>query len=100
MSTLTFTGTAQAPHDRHGAAEAPQVEIVLNAEAGVEDKEAARAQLVGLFAAHNVSAHIVLTRSGEEVAAFAQRAAQGPAEVVVAGGGDGTINTVAAALAD
>ena len=74
------------------------VEIILNAAAGAGDKEAARARLAELFAAAGVAAHILLARSGAEIASAARRAAQGSAHIVVAGGGDGTLSAVAAAL--
>jgi YegS/Rv2252/BmrU family lipid kinase len=97
MSTTTI---AEAPAtcvaDR--AAEAVEIEIVLNATAGTADKEAARARLLEMFAAAGVTARVMLAHSGAEIAEFARRAAQSAATTVVAGGGDGTLSTVAAQL--
>ncbi len=105
MSTLTineptFTEPTLPAHVADTAAPAATLEVVLNAEAGAEGKETVRARLAELFAARGVTAHIMLARSGEEITEFARRAAEGPAQVVVAGGGDGTISAVASALVE
>ncbi|HEX8180414.1 MAG TPA: diacylglycerol kinase family protein [Pyrinomonadaceae bacterium] len=93
---MTIAEAAQTA--RTAAAQPAEVEIVLNATAGAEDKEAARARLAELFAAAGVAARVVLARSGAEIEEFARRAAEGPATKIVAGGGDGTISAVAARL--
>jgi YegS/Rv2252/BmrU family lipid kinase len=74
------------------------VEIIINAGSGADDKEQMRARLEEIFSASNLNAHISLARSGEEVTSLAKHAAQSEADVVVAGGGDGTVNAVAAEL--
>ncbi len=99
MSTLLTT--LPMPHDAPARAAGPRhtdVEIILNDSAGNGDKEAARTQLAEMFAARDVTARVSLAHSGAEIAELAQRAAKSTARVVVAGGGDGTINAVAAAL--
>lgn len=73
-------------------------EIIINAGSGADDKELMRARLAELFRASDLGAHISLAHSGDEVTALAKHAAQSEAEVVVAGGGDGTVNAVAAEL--
>lgn len=50
------------------------------------------------FIAHGLRAEVHLAASGAEIVALARRAARGEAEVVVAGGGDGTVSAVAAEL--
>lgn len=50
------------------------------------------------FKAAGVDAKIAVAQSGPEVSSLARRAARGDAEVIVAGGGDGTISSVAAAV--
>jgi diacylglycerol kinase family enzyme len=47
---------------------------------------------------HELKAEVWHAESGSELAALARRAAQSDSRTVVAGGGDGTINAVAAAL--
>lgn len=76
------------------------VEIIINAGSGEDDKEQMRARLAEIFSASKLNAHISLAHSGEEVTSLAKHAAQSEAEVVVAGGGDGTVNAVAAELID
>jgi diacylglycerol kinase family enzyme len=48
-----------------------------------------------VFAASGIDARISLGRTGAEVVELAQQAARSDAEIIVAGGGDGTINSVA-----
>lgn len=75
-----------------------EIAIILNANAGGADKQAVHQFLKDTFSAHGIKTHITLAKSGAEVAQVAERAAQSTRQIVVAGGGDGTINTVAAAL--
>lgn len=77
-----------------------RVEIILNASAGSGGMEAARQTLAEIFeSAAEVEARLSLARSGEEIAELARRAAADPeVRVVVAGGGDGTVNAVASEL--
>ncbi len=72
--------------------------IIINATSGADDKERERARLAEIFAARGLDARITLARSGEEIVELARRAAREDCEVIVAGGGDGTINAVASAL--
>ena len=74
------------------------VTCILNAAAGSRHMAAARQQLEQLFAGHDALARILIVRSGNEVAHHARQAAGG-GRPVVAGGGDGTVNAVASALA-
>jgi YegS/Rv2252/BmrU family lipid kinase len=74
------------------------IEIIINASSGsVATEETARHIRDSLLAC-GVSAKIHLAKSGTEVESFAEDAVK-TAEVVVAGGGDGTISTVAAEVA-
>ncbi|MDQ1589458.1 MAG: hypothetical protein QOG71_85 [Pyrinomonadaceae bacterium] len=77
-----------------------RVEIILNASAGSGDQEAARATLKEIFAADGrMDAHVSLAKSGEEIVELARRAAADDGvQIVVAGGGDGTVNAVASEL--
>jgi diacylglycerol kinase family enzyme len=82
--------------DGRGAA---SIEVILNASAGSGDCERAREVLQIIFGEAGVSARVRLARDGEEIAELARRAALSPdCQVVWAGGGDGTVGSVAAAL--
>jgi diacylglycerol kinase family enzyme len=61
--------------------------------------EAARAHLVRISGEFGAPARIVVTRSGDELTSMAARAVNEHSQPVVAGGGDGTVNAVAGALA-
>jgi diacylglycerol kinase family enzyme len=77
------------------------VEVVINAGSGArnwQEKVAFCQHLQQIYQAAGIEAHIHLARSGREVVELARRAAHSEARAVVAGGGDGTINAVAAQL--
>jgi YegS/Rv2252/BmrU family lipid kinase len=59
-----------------------------------------RERLVPLFNQNGIDIDISLAQSGAEVIELARDAASGPYKVIVAGGGDGTINSVASAVVD
>ena len=83
------------------AASSPaRAEIILNASAGSGGQEEARRTLAEIFAAESDwEAHVSLARSGEEIVSLARRAAEDEGvRIVVAGGGDGTVNAVASEL--
>jgi diacylglycerol kinase family enzyme len=60
--------------------------------------EAARALVARISGEFGVPRHIVVTRSGDQLAPLAASAIAEGSQPVVAGGGDGTINAVAGAL--
>ncbi|HLL16482.1 MAG TPA: diacylglycerol kinase family protein [Pyrinomonadaceae bacterium] len=99
-----LTVSPDAPREtatRAGASFAPvRVEIILNASAGNGDQEAARATLAEIFAADgHLDAHVSLAQSGTEIVELARAAASNDGvQIVVAGGGDGTVNAVASEL--
>jgi diacylglycerol kinase family enzyme len=72
--------------------------VVLNAGSGSGDSHALTSRIAGAFAAHGVETTIAVV-PGREVADATRRALRKGASVVVAGGGDGTVSTVASALA-
>jgi diacylglycerol kinase family enzyme len=74
------------------------VEVIINAGSGVNDKEEARRRLPELFAASGVKAGISVANTGKEIRELARKAVGSSSEVIVAGGGDGTINAVASAI--
>lgn len=74
------------------------IEVIINIGSGADDKEELRNRLAEIFSAREHNARISLARNGEEVVELARRAAQSDSSTIVAGGGDGTINTVASAV--
>ncbi len=79
-----------------------RVEIILNASAGGGDngQAEAREQILSVLAAlGETHARVSVARDGAEIIELARRAAEAvDVRLVVAGGGDGTINAVASAL--
>ena len=75
------------------------IEVIVNAASGSGGDEERNRNLVEIFKARGIDAHINEAHSGEELLDHAKRAAESDAETVVAGGGDGTISAVAAAIA-
>jgi diacylglycerol kinase family enzyme len=75
------------------------VEAIINTNAGsVRDNEIDEF-LRELFASHEIPLVIHRVRSGKGLVELARDAASGPEEVIIAGGGDGTVSTVASELA-
>jgi YegS/Rv2252/BmrU family lipid kinase len=77
-----------------------KIEVIINRSSGTHNREDSQRCLAELFRANNVEARISLAGGGSEVVKLAKRAALTDADVVVAAGGDGTINSVAAAVID
>ncbi len=75
------------------------VTFILNSPAGGTDKESACRYLAHTFAGYGFESRILLAGCGSDVYELARRAVQEDSQAVVAGGGDGTVNAVAAALA-
>jgi YegS/Rv2252/BmrU family lipid kinase len=76
------------------------IDVIINASSGPGNKAEARQRIADAFSAIGAAARISLAGNGVELLTFAQSAARSDAECVVAGGGDGTINAVAAAIID
>lgn len=73
--------------------------VILNRAAGTSAKtEAIDARVREAFAAAGAEARIEHPSETQELSAVIERAAAGDGEVVVAGGGDGTVSAVASAL--
>lgn len=75
------------------------VTVIVNGGAGHGHDDSAAAELRAKLAKAGLDAELVLAKDGEEMIATARRALKGGAELVVAGGGDGTINAVASVMA-
>src|ERR1051325_6523000 len=78
----------------------PRTKIFINAGARAAETEELQQRLSDLLSARGIQADISVARSGTELAALAQSAAAEDYDLIVAGGGDGTINTVASAIVD
>ncbi|MFN2578832.1 MAG: diacylglycerol kinase family protein [Pyrinomonadaceae bacterium] len=74
--------------------------VIINAHSGFSDKEELPGRLAEIFDSSGLNAHIVLAQTGEEVQAAARKAARESGAVVVAAGGDGTVNAVASIVVD
>jgi YegS/Rv2252/BmrU family lipid kinase len=74
-----------------------KIEVILNARSGADDKKDVQRRLQELFGASGIEASISVARTGAMVVDLAQRAAGSDADIIVAGGGDGTINSIASA---
>jgi diacylglycerol kinase family enzyme len=74
------------------------VTCILNGTAASNRAINTRERLADLFAEHGVESNILIAGNGRELAALARRATEEHGGIVVAAGGDGTINAVASAL--
>ena len=74
------------------------IKIIISAGAGsvAGDDNKVSERLIQIFNENGIDADVSLAQSGAELSELAQDAARGPYRVIVAGGGDGTVNTVAA----
>jgi diacylglycerol kinase family enzyme len=72
--------------------------VIINQGAGHIHEET-QGRILDLFQSHSVTARLLIGRDGGEIVALAREAARSNAETVVGAGGDGTIDTIAAALA-
>jgi len=76
------------------------VEVIINHRSGASDNAAVAERVTALLRARGRRCRVTLVRTGEELSAAVAQAAAGDAELVVAGGGDGTVAAVATALLD
>jgi diacylglycerol kinase family enzyme len=77
-----------------------RVHVIINARSGTPGKETASDRVAEYLASRGIAARVDLVRTAEELAAATARAAESDANIVVAGGGDGTIAGVASAVVD
>lgn len=76
----------------------PPIEVIINAAGGSFVEDETEEKLREAFAANGLEVNLRLAKTGEQIGEFAQAAANSDAEIVVAGGGDGTISSVAAVI--
>ena len=74
------------------------VAVIINAAAGTGYKADWAEQLTGKFAGHGMQARVTMAKTGSEVLAAADAALAAGIRIIVAGGGDGTLNAVAGKL--
>ncbi|HZI73393.1 MAG TPA: diacylglycerol kinase family protein [Gemmatimonadales bacterium] len=74
--------------------------IVLNDSSGSGDGAKSAQQLSEIFAEAGREARITVARGGDQLRTAMKEAVKGRCETLVAGGGDGTINTAASELVD
>jgi YegS/Rv2252/BmrU family lipid kinase len=79
---------------------ATTTKVIVNAASGFGDQEEVSRKLSEVFEDSGLAVDISLARTGAEVSELASTAAQEKWSTIVAGGGDGTINTVASAIVD
>ena len=75
------------------------IEIIINAGSGVNNncREISR-QITELFSAYNLDARISIAEKGADILELAKKAVESNRQIIVAGGGDGTISAVASKL--
>ena len=76
----------------------PRVTVVLNAGSGDESAEAAQALIEPVFRDAGLPVQIALIRNGDDLGRALKAAIADKVDVIVAGGGDGTVNAVANAI--
>jgi len=74
-----------------------KIEVIINARSGTDEKRDVQRRLEEVFLENGIEARISLAHSGDKVAELAKQAALSDADVIVAGGGDGTISSIASA---
>lgn len=75
-----------------------KIEIIINAGSGAGDKTEIVENLKKVFDENNVAARFSLIENGDDFEETLERIARSDAKIIVAAGGDGTINAVAAKL--
>ena len=74
------------------------IKIIVCARAGPGDNTKVCDHLTAIFNENQIEIDIALAQSGAEVIELARDAARAPHKVIVAAGGDGTVNSVASAV--
>jgi YegS/Rv2252/BmrU family lipid kinase len=76
------------------------LKIIISARAGAGDNYEICKRYVSIFSESGIETDTSLAQSGAEVIELAREAADGPYEIIVAAGGDGTVNSIASAIVD
>ncbi len=75
-----------------------RVKIIISAGAGAGDNKTVRERLAPIFDENRVDVDMSLAQSGAELTELARDAVRGSHKIIVAAGGDGTVNSVASAV--
>ncbi len=75
-----------------------KAEVIINSASGTNTTEDLLREIQQGFTSEGVDARIHLATDGADIDVLAQRAANTDAEIIIAGGGDGTLNSVASAV--
>ncbi len=78
----------------------PDIPVIVNARSGPDGNTDDAGDIEAAFRQHGLKAHVTVTKPGDDIAKAVEAALAGGATLLVAGGGDGTINAVAAGLLD
>ena len=81
-------------------AEGRRAHIIINARSGTPGKEDAAERISEYLSSRGTAARVELIRAPEDLPEAAARAAAGDADIIVAGGGDGTVAAVATGVLD
>jgi diacylglycerol kinase family enzyme len=76
----------------------PTLHVILNEGSGATGKKADSERLADLFARSGANARILRAEGGDAMARLARQALAEKGDTIVAGGGDGTVSTVASLL--
>ena len=74
------------------------IKVIVNAGSGSVECEAIEKRLTELFEENGAAATIHLAKSGAEIIELAKKAVESAVEIIVAGGGDGTVSAVASEI--
>ena len=76
-----------------------QIEVIINQGSGTANgADDIKIEVEEAFKTHNLEARVSVAESGDDLMKFAESAAKSGAEIICAGGGDGTISAVASKL--
>ena len=78
-----------------------RIEVIVNQNSGTEgERSDIKTRIEEAFRAHNLEANVSVADNGEELMKLAGQAAKSDAEIIVAGGGDGTVSGVASKIVE
>ena len=75
-----------------------RAQVIINSASGTTNREDLQGEMEQAFKAEGVDARVHMVQVGEDINSLAQQAANSDADIIVAGGGDGTLNSVASAV--
>jgi diacylglycerol kinase family enzyme len=79
---------------------AASIAVIVNAHAGAGHARQLLQQIIGHFAQHGLRATVTLASDGQQLIEGARAALKAGTEIIVVGGGDGSVNAVAGVVSD